>query len=64
MTKRGRVFVILLILFCVFVGWVLRGIIEKGVNLDKAMAWGYNDENNVWNRIRVDTKGYVMCHKE
>lgn len=27
------------------------------------MAYGYVEKDNVWNRIRVDEKGFVMCSK-
>jgi hypothetical protein len=28
------------------------------------LAFGYNEENNVWNRIRVDEFGKVICRKD
>ena len=54
-----------LIVLCVVLGWVVRGIMESNQPLQKiAMGYGYEEKSNVWNRIRVDEQGYVMCHKD
>lgn len=54
-----------LIVLCVLVGWIARGVIEnrEEKTLQGAMAWGYDEAQNVWNRIRVDEKGHVLCSK-
>lgn len=46
------------------VGYLIRGSSELMGKAVPAMAWGYEEKNNVWNRIRVDEQGNVMCHKE
>ena len=51
-------------ILCIMIGWSVRGYVENTNPLGKAMAWGYDEISNTWNRIRVDEKGYVMCHKE
>lgn len=53
----------MLIVLCVVVGWVARGVISD-VNIGKAMAWGFDDKTQLWNRIRVDAEGHVICSKE
>lgn len=62
MTTRGW-FVILVI--CVFfsglIGYLMRGSSEQ---LNKSMAWGFEEKKNVWNRIRVNESGFIICAKE
>lgn len=36
----------------------------KPTQLIPTMAYGYFEKDNVWNRMRVDEKGHVLCSKE
>lgn len=64
MSNTSRVFIICGILISIFIGgffgWIMKG--EGG--LYKSMAWGFEEKSQLWNRIRVDEKGYVLCHKD
>lgn len=62
-SKYPYVMLVVLAALCVLIGWAARGV-SNDVGLGKAMAWGYSESNNVWNRIRVDEQGYVLCHKD
>lgn len=60
---------VLLIVFasiCIVIGWVSRGVSNNSnmQNLHTAMAWGFEEEKQVWNRIRVNSEGKVICAKE
>lgn len=63
MTRAG---ILLLCLFSVIVGYTMRSIqfsLDSHIR-DKVMAYGFNETNNVWNRIRVNDQGHVVCVKE
>jgi hypothetical protein len=53
----------ILCVICIAIGWGARSLTDE-VKLSKAMAWGYEENSNLWNRIRVNEKGYVICAKE
>lgn len=56
-----------LVLACIIVGWSIRGIVDKKPDyevLKGSMAYGFQEDEEVWNRIRVDVKGNVICSKE
>lgn len=45
-------------------GMIVEYVIGKRVQeLTATMAYGYVEKDQVWNRIRVDEKGFVMCSK-
>jgi len=52
-----------LCVICLAIGWGARSLSNE-VQLSKAMAWGYEEKSNLWNRIRVDAHGFVFCSKE
>lgn len=62
--------VIMLFILGVYVGIVGVYMKEKmehptGTITDNVTAsYGYYEKDNVWNRIRVDEHGHVLCHKE
>ena len=60
MTTRGWIAILIVCFFVSgFFGYLVKASSEP---LGKAMAWGYEEKSNVWNRIRVDEQGFVMCH--
>jgi len=60
MTTKGYIVVLIICMgIAGMIGYALRD-----VPLYRAMAWGFEEKEQVWNRIRVDAQGYVMCHKE
>jgi hypothetical protein len=61
---NNKSLLIILVLVCILVGWLVRGIVEnsKKLEMNKAMAWGFEEKSQLWNRIRVDEQGFVMCH--
>lgn len=64
---KFKVSLAVLVAVCIMIGWVYRGIVDSPVpdkKMYQGVAWGYEQENNVWNRIRVDPNGNVICHKE
>jgi len=65
-SKREYIMIGILVILCLFIGWIGRGAVEnnKKLELNTSMAWGFDEANQNWNRIRVDEKGYVICHKE
>jgi len=48
---------IVLAVYSTFITFALSKVKQPYV----AMAMGLDEEKNVWNRIRVDEKGRVMC---
>ena len=54
---------IITIFICVFFGGLI-GYMSRGPGTTMALAWGFQEDKDVWNRIRVDERGYVLCHKE
>lgn len=61
-----RTWVVFLCVLCILIGWIGRSMIEtnKKVELNASMAWGYEEKSQLWNRIRVDENGLVICKKE
>ena len=59
-----RIMVICGILIAMFIGGLIGYMMREGSYYTHSMAWGYEEKSNVWNRIRVDEVGFVMCHKE
>jgi hypothetical protein len=51
-----------LIVLCLVIGWVVRGIVENQPKM--VFSMGYDEKMNLWNRIRVDAEGHVLCSKE
>lgn len=45
-------------------GMIIGEIVYKNKVLPSAMAYGLYEKDQVWNRIRVDEHGNVLCHKE
>ena len=55
------------VLFAVMVLGIQMGklIAEREANeLNPVMAYGFLEKDQIWNRIRVDEQGHVLCHKE
>lgn len=53
----------MLIVLCIIIGWTSRGIVKgNDTIMSKSMAWGYDETDNMWNRIRVDKDGHVICN--
>ena len=48
-----------LCILCITVGWVARAVVENKIREDTKSeltierAWGFNESNQTWNRIRV-----------
>ena len=63
--KYVLIFVGVLTVFLVgyAVGATVNSIIKVGLERS-AMSYGYYEKDNVWNRIRVDDSGRVLCTKE
>lgn len=53
-----------LIVLCVIIGWTGRGLTYKTIEMKPAMAYGFEEQSQVWNRVRVNDKGQVVCAKE
>ena len=53
-----------LIVYMFLVGYVVRGIVEKQTLQLPVMAYGFQEDKQVWNRIRVNEQGRVLCAKE
>lgn len=52
-------------LFIVLVSGIQLGkALEAKEPLKPMMAYGLVEKDQVWNRIRVDELGHVLCHKE
>jgi len=51
-----------LCVICLTIGWGARSL-SNDVQLSKSMSWGFDDKTQLWNRIRVDANGYVICSK-
>jgi hypothetical protein len=67
MTVSAKVMLGILAVALMFVGYVGRAVQEqlgKSIIRERAMSYGFNEVNNVWNRIRVNEQGYVLCVKE
>lgn len=58
------VFVIAGIVGTFSLGMIIGEILYKNKVLPSAMAYGLYEKDQVWNRIRVDENGHVLCHKE
>jgi len=63
MNRAWKIVIVVIasIIFGVIGGYIMRGPSEP---LNKAMAWGFEEKSNVWNRIRVNESGFVICAKE
>lgn len=51
---------------CLVIGYAIKSVqvaLDNRIQ-EKAMAYGFNEASNVWNRIRVNDKGQVVCVKE
>ena len=60
-----RIGVLILLVGVSFVlGMIIENIVYKNKVLPSAMAYGLYEKDQVWNRIRVDEQGHVLCHKE
>lgn len=56
--------VVALMIVCVMIGWVGKGLTYKQPELKPVMAYGLEETGQYWNRIRVNDKGHVICAKE
>lgn len=64
MDKYPKVFLLVLCLLCIFIGWAFRGVVSSNdYRMYNARAWGFDEHADNWNRIRVDQNGYVICNK-
>lgn len=60
---------VFVVMFMFFVGVI---VLETGMimgkipqlNLVSARSYGYFEKDDMWNRIRVDNEGKVICSKE
>ena len=49
----------------IFIGKLMFGIYDNEKTLTRMTgAYGFDEKSNMWNRIRVDENGNVICHKE
>ena len=61
---------ILMLIFGVFIGKLVFGVYDTENTLTRMTltrmtgAYGFDEKSNMWNRIRVDEQGHVLCHKE
>lgn len=60
---ENKVIIISGIIVAMFVGG-LCGFFMRGEVGRTSFAYGFEEQKQVWNRIRVDEHGYVICHKE
>lgn len=56
------VWLIIFVIFVFIVGMVTGKALDTRERI--AMSYGLYEKDNVWNRIRVDDKGHVICSME
>jgi len=52
------------VLIAMFVGGFMGYLMRGQGNYTTSLSMGFDETKNVWNRIRVDEQGNVICHKE
>lgn len=57
----GWAALIITLLFGMLVGGYISNMTQA---FKPMMAYGLDEKDNAWNRIRVDSKGHVICGKE
>ena len=56
---------IVMLIFGVFIGKLAFGVYDNEKTLTRMTgAYGFDEKSNMWNRIRVDENGNVICYKE
>lgn len=60
----SNVGLIVLAVVCISIGWVGHGLKNKSTEFKPMMAYGINETTQLWNRVRVDGEGKVVCSRE
>lgn len=60
----SNVGLIILAVVCISIGWVGHGLKNKSTEFKPMMAYGINETTQLWNRVRVDGEGKVVCSRE
>lgn len=60
----NNVGLVILAIVCISIGWVGHGLKNKTSEFKPMMAYGINETTQLWNRVRVNDSGQVICAKE
>ena len=60
----SNVGLVILALICISIGWVGHGLKNKSAEFKPMKAYGMNETTQLWNRVRVDGEGKVVCSRE